>query len=138
MNVSPFRNEPFMDFSSPENRRRMEDALRQVEAQLGREYPLIIGDKEIYTDEKLYSYNPSQKDQVVGIFQKAQPEHVDRALEAAWAAFETWRWLPPEERAAVLFRAARLARDRKFELIAWQVFEVGKNWAEADADVAET
>jgi 1-pyrroline-5-carboxylate dehydrogenase len=138
MNVPPFRNEPFTDFSQPENRRRMEEALRQVESQLGREYPLIIGGREIYTSEKLYSYNPSQKDQVVGIFQKAQPEHVDMALEAAWSAFEGWRWLPPEERAAVLFRAARLARDRKFELIAWQVFEVGKNWAEADADVAET
>ena len=28
-------------------------------------------------------------------------------------------------------------RERKFELMAWMVFEVGKNWAEADGDIAE-
>ena len=29
-------------------------------------------------------------------------------------------------------------RERKFEFCAWLVFEVSKNWAEADADIAET
>jgi 1-pyrroline-5-carboxylate dehydrogenase len=43
-----------------------------------------------------------------------------------------------QERAALLFRAAGLVRLRKFELCAWLTCEVGKNWAEADADVGET
>ncbi len=38
----------------------------------------------------------------------------------------------------MLFRVAHMLRERKFEWAAWLVFEVGKNWAEADADVAET
>ena len=33
---------------------------------------------------------------------------------------------------------ADLLRERKFEFCAWLVFEVSKNWAEADADIAET
>ncbi len=137
MNVPPFQNEPLTDFSIPENRQRMEAALAKVEAQLGREYPLLIGGKAVYTGDKLVSYNPSEKDQVVGIFQKATREHVDQAIDAAWKAFEHWRWMPPEERAMVLFRAAQILRARKLEFAAWQVFEVGKNWVEADADVAE-
>ncbi len=42
------------------------------------------------------------------------------------------------DRAGLLFRVAHTLRERKFEWAAWMVFEVGKNWAEADADVAET
>src|SRR5436309_3795251 len=42
------------------------------------------------------------------------------------------------ERASLLLRVAEIIRKRKFEFNAWLVFEVGKNWAEADGDVAET
>jgi 1-pyrroline-5-carboxylate dehydrogenase len=37
-----------------------------------------------------------------------------------------------------VFRVADLMRQRKMEFMAWLVFEVSKNWAEADADVSET
>ncbi|TMJ08856.1 MAG: aldehyde dehydrogenase family protein, partial [Bacillati bacterium ANGP1] len=47
------------------------------------------------------------------------------------------RWVPAEERAALLMRAADNLRRRRLEAAAWMVFEVGKNWAEADGDVAE-
>ena len=43
-----------------------------------------------------------------------------------------------EDRAALLFQVGDLLRERKFEYCAWLVFEVSKNWAEADADIAET
>ncbi|NJL93924.1 MAG: L-glutamate gamma-semialdehyde dehydrogenase [Anaerolineae bacterium] len=42
-----------------------------------------------------------------------------------------------EERARYLLRAAAAMRRRKHEFSAWMVFEVGKSWAEADADTAE-
>ena len=59
-------------------------------------------------------------------------------MEAAQTAFATWSQTPAAERAGLLFRAAALIRERKFEFCAWLVYEVGKNWAEADADVGET
>src|SRR5439155_8427664 len=43
----------------------------------------------------------------------------------------------PQQRAEYLFQAAALMRKRRFELSAWEVYECGKPWREADADVAE-
>src|SRR6185369_18096954 len=84
------------------------------------------------------SLNPAKPSEFVGIHQKAEQEHVEPAMQAALKAFETWRIVPVEERASILFRAAQIIRSRKLEFCAWLTYEVGKNWAEADADVAET
>ena len=59
-------------------------------------------------------------------------------MNAALKAFETWSRTTVEERAALLFRVADTMRQRKMEYMAWLVFEVSKNWAEADADISET
>src|SRR4029077_13875202 len=40
IHVSEFSNEPFIDFSKPENRKAMEDALKKVASEFGREYPM--------------------------------------------------------------------------------------------------
>ena len=132
-----FQNEPFIDFSTPENRKAMEAALAQVKGMLGREYPLVIGGEKITTTEKTKSYNPAQPDQVIGIFQKATVEMANQAVEAADRAFDRWKRVPAEERVACIFRAADIIRKRKFELEAWLCLEIGKTWPEADADVAE-
>ena len=58
-------------------------------------------------------------------------------MQAALKAFETWKLASVEERTNLLFRVSALLRERKFELMAWLVFEVGKNWPEADGDIAE-
>ena len=134
----PFRNEPFTDFTKAENAREMRAALDRVRGQLGREYDLVIGGKRIRTAEKIRSLNPAHPSQVVGIHQKAGKEHVEPAMQAALHAFESWSRTPFSERIDLLFRAADLLRERKFELMAWLVFEVSKNWAEADADIGET
>ncbi len=134
----PFRNEPFTDFTKPETAREMRAALAQVRGQLGREYDLVIGGRRIRTAEKIHSLNPAHPSQVVGIHQKAGKEHVEPAMQAALTAFESWSRTSFDERISLLFRAADLMRERKFELMAWLVFEVSKNWAEADADIGET
>jgi 1-pyrroline-5-carboxylate dehydrogenase len=133
-----FTNEPFTDFSKPENRAAMLAALAKVKSEFGREYPLIIGGEKITTPEKTQSTNPSHPEQVVGIFQKASVEHGNRAVEEANKAFETWKRVPAAERVELLFRTADLLRKHKLEMAAWMCYEVGKNWAEADGDVAET
>jgi 1-pyrroline-5-carboxylate dehydrogenase len=134
----PFRNEPFLDFRREENAHKMRQALERVRTQLGREYDLIIGGRRLKAGNKFESINPSRPSQVVGVFQKAGVEEVPLAMEAALRAFESWRKTPVEERAQLLLRVAKTIRERKFEWAAWMVFEVGKNWAEADADVGET
>jgi 1-pyrroline-5-carboxylate dehydrogenase len=133
-----FVNEPLTDFSKEENARKMRAAIEKVRSQLGREYDLIVGGKRIKTQDKIKSLNPAKPSQVVGLHQKAGKEHVEPAMQAAFAAFEHWSRTSIEERASLLFHVADLLRERKFEFCAWLVFEVSKNWAEADADIAET
>jgi 1-pyrroline-5-carboxylate dehydrogenase len=135
--IGEFRNQPYIDFSVEANRHKMVDALALVESQFARTYPLIIGGEVVTTTETLASYDPSDKDQVVGVFSKASTSEVDLALEAGWKAFDGWRRVAPKERAIVLFRAAEIMKRRRAELSAWEIHEVGKSWAEADADVAE-
>ncbi len=134
----PFRNEVFLDFSKEENARNMREALAKVRKELGREYSLIIGGKKITTHDKIRSINPAKPSEVVGIHQKAGAEHVEPAMEAALAAFAKWSQVSANDRAAILFKAADIIRARRLEFNAWLVFEVAKNWAEADADTCET
>ncbi len=138
LEVGPFRNEPLTDFSKPENQQAMRAAIEKVRRELGREYPLVIGGKEVFTKDKLKSINPSQPAELVGLFQKAGRDEVEPAMNAAQKAFETWSRTPVEERAQLLLKVGELIRKRKHEFSAWMIFEVSKNWAEADADTAET
>jgi len=136
--TTPFKNEPLTDFTNPENARAMRAALVKVKAELGREYDMVIGNQLIKTTEKIKSLNPAKPSEVVGVFQSAGREHVEPAIQAAAKAFETWKRTTVEERAALVHTVASILRERKFEFAAWMVYEVGKNWAEADADIGET
>ena len=132
-----FSNEPFTDFSKEENARQMREAIEKVRGELGREYPLVIGGERIKTEGKFESLNPAKKAEVVGRFQKATKDLASRAVETAHETFKTWRYTPAAERAKILFRAAAALRERKHEMSAWMIHEVGKTWAEADGDTAE-
>ena len=135
---SPFINEPFYDFRHEDNARKMRAAIERVRGQLGREYDLIIGGQRVKTTDKIKSLNPSRPSQIVGIHQKAGKEHVEPAMAAALKAFDSWKHTPVEERASLLFRAADRMREHKMDYMSWLVFEVSKNWGEADADISET
>ncbi|MCY0865518.1 MAG: L-glutamate gamma-semialdehyde dehydrogenase [Sulfobacillus sp.] len=137
MAIQPYRSEPLTDFHEAENQARMQEALAWVRSQFGKEYPLVIGGVRHTTPDAIVSTNPANPDEIVGRVSKATREHIDQALEAAWDAFAAWKRLTGEERARYLFKAAAIMRRRKWELAAWEVFEAGKPWAEADADVAE-
>ncbi|NOY76802.1 MAG: L-glutamate gamma-semialdehyde dehydrogenase [Calditrichaeota bacterium] len=132
-----FKNQAYLDFSIPENRRRMEEELEKAEANFGKEYDLYIGGRWMKAPERFESRNPSDKDQIIGVFQKASSKEVDQAIAAGLKAFESWKWVPAKERAAVLLRASQIMQRRRIEIDAWMVLEEGKNWLEADADVAE-
>ena len=132
-----FRNEPMADFSNPANRRAMEAALEKVHSEFGHEYDLLVGGERIKTAEKLRSVNPSHPSEVVGIHQKATPELANRAVESAYEYFREWGYTNPNDRVRKLRAAAHLLREHKFEFDAWLVYEAGKTWPEAEADVSE-
>ena len=116
----------------------MRRALDNVASHLGVEYSLIIGGKRLKTAERIRSINPARPSQIVGIHQKAGTAQVEPAMSAALRAYESWSRTSTAERVSLLLGAADIIRKRKFEFMAWLTYEVGKNWAEADADVGET
>ena len=132
-----FQNEPFADFTKATEREAFPAAIQEVRDQLGRTFPLFIGGEEIHTQDRLASRNPADPDEVVGHVCQAGMEEVDKAIVAARNAFPAWRDLHPQDRAGYLFKAADIARRNIYTLSAWQVLEVGKQWAQAHGDVGE-
>jgi 1-pyrroline-5-carboxylate dehydrogenase len=135
--IQPYKHEPFTDFSVEDNRQAYLQALQTVEGYLGQDYPLVIGGEKITTEEKIISYNPANKEEVIGQVSKANQELAEKAMQAAVEAFKTWKKTKPEVRADVLFKAASIIRRRKHEFSALMTKEAGKPWREADADTAE-
>jgi RHH-type proline utilization regulon transcriptional repressor/proline dehydrogenase/delta 1-pyrroline-5-carboxylate dehydrogenase len=135
--VEPFCNEPLLDFSRAENRVRFAGMLDEVRRRFGRDYLLWISGKEMETQAWLESLNPANPREIIGRVAVAGSQEAGRALAGAEEFFPEWRNTPAKQRAAMLFHAAEIMRQRRVELAAWEVFEVGKGWREADADVAE-
>ncbi|HSK82985.1 MAG TPA: L-glutamate gamma-semialdehyde dehydrogenase [Rubrobacter sp.] len=137
MGLIPYKNEEYLNWSDEENVEKLRAALKEVGDELGRSYPAIIGGKPVETDDEISSFNPANPSQVVGRTGRATEREADMALETATKAFETWSRTAPEARARIMLRAAAIMRRRKFEMLAWEAYEGGKPWAEADAQVAE-
>lgn len=137
LSLPDFRNEPLADFSQPSNRAAMEQALAKVRRELGREYDLPIAGERVKTGDLLQSVNPSRPSEIVGVHHKATSELARKAIESAHEFFPEWAAVPAPARVELLVRAAGLIRERKFEFDAWLVYEAGKTWPEAEADVCE-
>jgi RHH-type proline utilization regulon transcriptional repressor/proline dehydrogenase/delta 1-pyrroline-5-carboxylate dehydrogenase len=136
--LEPFENERLTDFSQENARGWMKSALDNVRGQFGKTYPLVIGGSAVQTPATIDSINPSHMNQIVGRCGRATRAQAQEAIVAAREAFPGWRDTDPHVRADFLERAANAMRGRHYDLAAWQVFECGKQWREADADVAES
>ena len=135
--LPPYTNEPYSDFSDPAAKAAYELALSGVAGRLGERGTLLIGGEAVTAEGWIESVDPAKPDRVVGAVPGATPAEVDRALDSAWAAFATWSRAGADERAALVHRLGDVMAERKFELAALMTYEAGKNWPEAEADVAE-
>jgi 1-pyrroline-5-carboxylate dehydrogenase len=137
LQIAPFVNEAYADFTQPQHAEGMRAALAKVRSEFGREYDLLIAGDRRKSASKLQSLNPSKPSEIVGIHQKGSEQDALDAVEAAYAYFPAWSAAPAEQRAESVFRVAALIRERKYEFNAWLVLEAGKTWAEAEGDVSE-
>lgn len=136
--VQEYRPQPFTDFTQQDNIDAYQAALKKVRAELvGKHYPLIIDGERVDTAEKIESRNPCNTDELVGTTAKATIEDAERALQGAWKAFESWKKWDMDARARILLKAAAILKRRRLEACALMSIEVGKNYAEADVEVAE-
>ena len=81
--VQPYKHEPFTNFTVEENRKSYLEGLKTVEGYLGQDHDLLIGGERISTDDKIVSYNPSNKEEVIGRVSKANRELAEKAMQAA-------------------------------------------------------
>lgn len=132
-----FVNQPVADFSRQEVRDAMQDALDKVADELGQDYAISIGGKAIHARPTIVSRNPSHKQQIVGRIASATPDDAIAAIDMARRAFPSWSRTEVKYRAEYLELIASGIRESRYELAAWQVYECGKPWVEADADVCE-
>jgi len=135
--LPPFTNMTMVDFTRADHRAAFPAAIADVRRQLGKTYPLYINDREVVTADTIPTVNPAKPSEVLGAVCQAGLPEVEQAIAAAKGAFPAWRDTAPEMRAQYLLKAAEVTRRRIFELSAWQVLEIGKQWDQAYADVAE-
>ncbi len=136
-NIEDFSNEPVHRFSSDNERNIFIESIENVRKNLGKEYPLFINGKKIRKKEYILSVNPARPDEVVGRVASADKNDAEEAVASAISAFPAWRDRTAGERADYLVRIASHLRKRRDEFAAWQIFEAGKTWREADGDVTE-
>ncbi|WP_374028111.1 L-glutamate gamma-semialdehyde dehydrogenase [Bdellovibrio bacteriovorus] len=132
-----FYNEPLLDFAVKADREKMQKALADAKASLPVNVNIVINNKELQSGKVFDRVNPSQSDQIVGKIQMATTEQAEQAMQAAQTAYKTWKNVPCEQRAALVDKLADIMTRDRFKLIATQVLEVGKPWAEADGDIGE-
>ncbi len=138
MNLPPYEPEPVRRWHEDEVRRDFAVAVAEQDAAArDLRVRVVIDGTQLDTAATLRSVDPGQPERVVALAASADPQHADRAVAVALEAFETWRHTPAEDRAAVLQRTAAWLRERRDHIAALEVFEAGKPWAEADADVCE-
>ncbi len=137
MKLEAFRNMKILDFKSPQDKSKMLEALKKTKAEFGKTYKAFIGGRWMETDEKITSINPSNPSEIVGYVANCGEKEIDMAFDAAEKAFEKWRFSKATDRAKYLLQIAKIMDEKRYELDSWMVYEVGKNWTEADGDVAE-
>ncbi|MEH2068068.1 MAG: L-glutamate gamma-semialdehyde dehydrogenase [Nostoc sp.] len=125
------------DYAKEEGRRKVMEAFASVRENLGRTYLPLIDGEYVNTPEFVDSLNPSNFSEVVGKVGLISVEQAEQAMQAAKAAFPSWKKTPAKQRADILRKAGDLMEERRTQLSAWMVLEVGKPVKEADAEVSE-
>ena len=124
--------------TDPRLLKRYDQAYAQVRAQIGRNYPMLIGGRDQTADALLEKRSPVNTDVVLGYCQKGTAQDAKDAIAAAKDAFPAWSALRWQRRVAMMRKVAAVINRRLFELSAWLSLDVGKSRAEALGDVKET
>lgn len=134
---SNFHNAPDTDYAQAQARQAIQAAFKTVRQNLGKTYLPIINGQPVNTLHFDNSVNPCNPSEIIGQVGQATVEQAELAIQAAQAAFPEWKNTPATERANILRRAADLMSQKRPELVAWMVLEVGKVVQEADPEISE-
>ena len=85
--------------------------LKEVLAELKKEeidVPMYIGGKEVRTNKKIAMHPPHEIAHTLGYFHTGDEKHIQKAIEAALSAKESWAGMNWENRANIFLKAADL------------------------------
>ena len=133
---SPFENCAPTDFTDRVQRESFARTVAEIPASFPRQVPVVVGGNPQPADQVLRE-SPSESEQIVARVSLATTADAEEAIRQATEAWPAWRERPLRERAELLEALADLLERDRLELAALQVYEVGKPWTEADADVVE-
>jgi len=144
--TSPYACCALTDFTDTAAQRAFAEAVARVRGALPLSVPVVVQGHRPLTPtlspkgrgkgegERL---SPNDAQTLVARVALASVEEADSAAESAFKAWPAWRDRSLRERAVLLDRLADELERERHELAALEVWEVGKPWREADADVAE-
>ncbi|MGC8565531.1 MAG: L-glutamate gamma-semialdehyde dehydrogenase [Thermoplasmata archaeon] len=132
------QNEPVLSFSKgSEEREKVKEEMDKILNDYV-EIPLIIGGKEIKTDDSGKCILPHEKDQSIGTYYKAGKEEADLAIEKALEAREKWAEMPWDHRLSIFLKAAELlSKKYRYMMDAAVMLVHSKNPYQAEIDIAE-
>jgi 1-pyrroline-5-carboxylate dehydrogenase len=113
-------------------------ALESLKKELGKTYPLIIGGKEVWTDNYFEVKSPADTKIVLAKFPLATKEETEHAIQMAKNAFQEWSQTTYQHRVGLFREIASHFSAQKFTLAAIISMENGKNRLEAIGEVDET
>ncbi len=132
-----FINENLLDFTNKETRIHFEEALEALKKKLPIHVPILIANQEQESLESMPRTCPSETNLIISHVKLASTKHADIALKLCLQGAQKLAAIGIEQRAYHLQTLADILDKDRFELSALISYEVGKTWAEADADVAE-
>lgn len=132
-----FVNERFADFGKEIERTAFHQALAQISKTLPQNIPIMIANQRHHSEAKISTINPSDNQQTIAHLDLAGPQHAELAIKSSLEHWSKLSRLSLVERSDQLDKLAAIIREDRFLLAALICYEVGKTWAEADAEVAE-
>ena len=123
--------------ATDEFHKKFDQSIESARKDFGKKYPMIIGGKEIYSENQFQIRSPADRNIVIANFPMATNEDVLHAIESAKDAFSKWSTTPYQKRVQIFREVADDLSSQKFTLAAIMTFENGKSRLEAMGDVDE-
>src|SRR5512147_499846 len=122
-NLSMFENEKtwarFVENNSTDDfHKKFDQAVVEVQKDFGKNYPLIMGGKEIFSDNLFQVRSPADKNIILGNFPLATKEDTTHAIQTAKESFSKWSLTPYQKRVQIFREIADMFSQNKFNLAA--------------------
>ncbi len=123
---------------TPKDDEAYDAAVAKVRGELGKHFTNFVNGQPTTAASEVGHASPVNTKLVVSYFPKGTREDARAAIQAAREAFPFWSATDYRVRLKILRRAADLIIERRYDIAAWMAFEVGKNRAEALAEINES